>query len=502
MPADPAGLPVRETRNQRSLMTTQPHPPSGTPTYTNRYIILIIVLTGILMAVLDGIVVSIALPTMTSYFGVDVAQSQWTITAYLITMTSLLLVFGKISDYTGKVSLFISGLAIFTASSLACGLSTSLMMLIGFRILQGLGAAMVFSISSAILFLAFPVTERGRAMGYLGATVAIGSIAGPVVGGFLVGTLGWEYIFFINVPIGIVLLLAAARYLRLDEQKSSELNLDLPGSISLVVLMVALILMLGTLSDGISLTALLYGLIFVVATGAFIRQETHAKNPLVELDIFRNPLFSLPLLSMILYFIANFILSVTGPFYFEGVMGMEPSQVGMVYLVTPAIMVILSPLTGWLYDRHYSPNYATVGMMIVGGGFFVSGYATIMQNLTLILISFVGVGVGSALFQSPNNTDLMSALPPRKMGMASSVTATGRNLGMALGVSVATILVASILRVFGHQGAVLGTPGPLLATTIAIVVVIAGLICLLAGFFSYLRARSALKAGHPTHPVH
>ena len=483
-------------------MTPQPPPTTVTPEHTNRYIILIIVLTGILMAVLDGIVVSIALPTMTAFFGVDVAQSQWTITAYLITMTSLLLVFGKVSEYTGKVRLFITGMALFTASSMACGLSTGLMMLIGFRVLQAIGAAMVFSISGAIIFTAFPVTERGRAMGYLGATVAIGSIAGPIVGGFLVGTLGWEYIFFINVPIGVVLLLAAVRFLRIDEQRTSDLNLDVPGSVSLVMLMVALILMLGELANGISLMVLPYALLFIIATGAFIRHETHAKNPLVELDIFRNPLFSLATISMILYFIANFMISVTGPFYFEGVMGLEPSQVGMVYLVMPAIMVILSPVTGWLYDRYYSPHYATVGMVIVGGAFFVSGYATIIQNLTLILISFAGVGVGSALFQSPNNTDLMSSLPPQKMGMASSVTATGRNLGMALGVSISTILVSSILRASGHQGAVLGTPGPLLATTIATVIVISGLICLLAGVFSYMRARLALRTGNPHHTAH
>ncbi|ACL17088.1 MFS transporter [Methanosphaerula palustris] len=483
-------------------MTTQPPSSSGTPAYTNRYIILIIVLTGILMAVIDGIVVSIALPTMTSYFGVDVAQSQWTITAYLITMTSLLLVFGKVSEYTGKVVLFIGGMAVFTVSSLACGLSTSLMMLIGFRVVQAIGAAMVFSISGAILFTAFPVTERGRAMGYLGATVAVGSIAGPVVGGFLAGTLGWEYIFFINVPIGVVLLLAAARYLRVDEQRNAHLNLDLPGSISLVVLMVALILTLGDLADGASLTTLPLALVFLLATGFFIRHERQAKNPLVELEIFQNPLFSLPMISMVLYFIANFMLGVIGPFYFEGVMGMEPTQVGLVYLVMPTIMVFLSPLTGWLYDRHHSPHYATIGMAVVAGALFVAGYASVRQDLTLILLAFAGVGIGSAFFQSPNNTDLMSALPPQKMGLASSVTATGRNLGMALGVSIATILISVFLRVFGNEDAVMGAPVSVLAAAVGIVAVISGLICLLAGFFSYLRARSALKVDHPTHPVH
>ena len=187
-------------------MDSKKHFEDSFPPTKGRYIILAIVLLGILMSVIDGNVVSIALPTITQYFNVDVTLSQWTITAYLLTMTALMLVFGKISEYTGKTKLFIIGFIIFTLSSLACGLSQNMTELILFRIAQGFGAAMVFSISGAIIYEAFPVSERGRAMGFLGSTVAIGSIAGPVLGGFLVDSLGWQYIFLINVPIGIILL--------------------------------------------------------------------------------------------------------------------------------------------------------------------------------------------------------------------------------------------------------------------------------------------------------
>ena len=167
---------------------------------THKYVILVIVLVGVLMSVLDGIVVSIALPTITGAFSVDISSSQWTITAYLVTLTSLLLFFGRIAEFTGRALLFIAGLAVFTLASLACGLSATFGQLVAFRVLQGVGGAMVFSISGAILFLAFPPQERGRAMGYLGSTVAVGSILGPVLGGFLVDTLGWRSIFLINSP--------------------------------------------------------------------------------------------------------------------------------------------------------------------------------------------------------------------------------------------------------------------------------------------------------------
>lgn len=205
-----------------------------------RQIIMVIILIGILMAVIDGIVVSIALPTITRHFSVPVAESQWTITAYLVTMTSLLLIFGRVSEYTGRTRLFTAGLGIFTVSSLACGLSTTLSLLILFRVIQAIGAAMVFSISGAILFLASPPGEQGRAMGYIGSTVAMGSIAGPILGGFLVDALGWEYIFLINVPIGVLLLAIASRYLKIEERRSETLDMDWVGALSLVALMVSL----------------------------------------------------------------------------------------------------------------------------------------------------------------------------------------------------------------------------------------------------------------------
>ena len=148
--------------------------------------VLAIVLVGVFMAVLDSIVVSIALPTITTSFGVDVARSQWAITAYMLTMTSLLLFFGRVSERTGRTVLFIAGFTMFTIASLACGLSATLAQLVGFRVLQAVGGSMVFSIGGAILFQAFPVEERGRAMGFLGSTVAVASVLGPIVGGMLV----------------------------------------------------------------------------------------------------------------------------------------------------------------------------------------------------------------------------------------------------------------------------------------------------------------------------
>ena len=214
----------------------------------NRYIVLLLVLTGVLMAVIDGSVVSIALPTITKYFLVSIAQSQMIMTAYLVTLTSLLMIFGKVAEYTGKARLFWLGIALFTFSSLACGISTSLNMLVICRIFQAAGAAMMFSISSAIIFQAFPRGEQARAVSYIGVAVAVGSILGPSLGGFIVDLWGWKYIFLINVPIGMVQLLLSSRHLRIDDKRSSSLEADWVGAVTLITFIVSLMAILGQLS--------------------------------------------------------------------------------------------------------------------------------------------------------------------------------------------------------------------------------------------------------------
>lgn len=340
--------------------------------YGYRYAVLTIVLVSVLMAVIDSTVVNIALPTMTRSFSADLSQTQWTITAYLVTMTSLLLIFGKISEYAGRPRLFLIGIAVFTASSLACALSSNLAELILFRVVQGAGAAMLFSILSALIFATTPPDQRGCAMGSLGSTVAVGSILGPILGGFVVDTLGWECIFIINVPIGIILILASLKYLRFDEAKRERLDLDWHGSAAMILMFVSLIVALGNIAADRSpypVTAAAISL-FLTSLVLFVWHEKRCTAPLVDLSIFSHRSFIFPLTSHLIIFVAGFMMTVVGPFYFEGVMGYRPSQVGMIFLITPAFMVIAAPIAGWLYDRRRTPCYATLGSLLTGTGIF------------------------------------------------------------------------------------------------------------------------------------
>ena len=457
--------------------------------FRHRYAVLIIVLASVLMAVIDGTVVNIALPSMTRFFAVDLSDSQWTITAYLITMTSLLLVFGKVSEYVGRARLFFIGIIIFTASSLACGLSTGLPELILFRVIQGAGAAMLFSISSALIFATTPPAERGRAMGYLGATVAIGSIAGPIVGGFVVDSLGWQYIFFINIPIGLLLIAAAAAYLRIDEKRTSALSLDWYGSIAMITMFVTLIIALGNLADtgGITPTAIISGVISLIALALFILYERRCTFPLLDLSVFSNRAFLFPVIAVLLAFVANFMMAVVGPFYFEGVLEYRPSQVGLVFLVSPVVMVIVAPIAGSLYDRHPTRNYAALGMGIASIAFFLLSYCALIRYLPGIIVAFVLFGIGFGLFQSPNNTAIMSALPKEQLSTASSVIATSRNLGMSLGVSLGSILLSFQLMAAGYDGDVITADPMLLAISISRIMAVSAVLCLFVILLSSLK---------------
>ncbi|MDD4162303.1 MAG: MFS transporter [Methanothrix sp.] len=463
----------------------------------NRYMVLLLVLTGVMMAVVDGSVVSIALPTITEYFRVSLAQSQMIMTSYLVTLTSLLMIFGKVAEYVGRARLFWLGIALFSFSSLACGLSTSLNLLVICRIIQAAGAAMMFSISSAIIFQAFPRGEQGRAIGYIGVAVAIGSILGPSLGGFIVDLWGWQYIFIINVPIGIIQLLLSSRYMRIEEIRSSSLEVDWIGAVTLITFIVSLMALLGQLSISFTFqpSILALALIFLGSLAAFVTIESRQKTPILDLSIFRYRMFMLPCISMILFFVANMMISILGPFYFEGVMGYTASQVGLIYLIIPAIMVIGAPVTGWIYDKHQFRYLAALGMTIMAISMMLLGYMAgrTSPDLRLLLLTFVSMGIGGVLFSGPNNTEIMRGLPKAKINIASSFSATIRNLGMALGVSFSGVLVSLQLVQAGYYGTLVQARPELLSATISRVMMLAGVLCIISTLVSIYRGQNSSR---------
>ena len=467
----------------------------GVDAVKGRYIALAIVMSGVFMSVLDAVALNIALPAITSDFGVAVADAQWVVTGYLLTQTCFLIVAGKVSERTGQAKMFTAGLAAFTAASLLCALSADLGQLILFRVAQGVGASMLFSVSTSIVFRSFGIRDRGKAMGLLGSTVAVGGMLGPVIGGFLVGTLGWQSIFLVNVPIGAVAALAAVKVLRIDEVLVDRLHMDHIGTVLWVLSMSSLMLTLGWLGqDGtVALEVVIALLAFVASIALFIRRERTAPHPLMDISVFGVRRFTLVGLSMVMFFLSMSMVTILGPFYYVGVLNYDPAIVGLIFMVLPAVTMFGSPLVGKMYDARRFRPYAAAGHVVRAGGFFVMAFGFLVANVLMTIMGFFLMGVGSSLFQTPNNSEMMLALPKEKSALASSIQATTRNLSVAMGISIATILMTLMMGSMDY-GAIAG--GPLageLARSVAIATSFGGALSLIGAAISRRGEKLILK---------
>jgi MFS family permease len=254
----------------------------------------------------------------------------------------------------------------------------------------------------------------------------------------------------------------------------------------MITMFITLIIALGNLADtgGITLTAIISGALCLLALALFILYERSCPFPLLDLGVFSNRAFLFPVIAVLLAFVANFMMAVAGPFYFEGVLGYRPSQVGLVFLVSPVVMVIVAPIAGSLYDRHPTRNYAALGMSIASVAFFLLSYCTLIRYLGGIILAFVLFGIGFGLFQSPNNTAIMSALPKEHLSTASSVIATSRNLGMALGVSLGSILLSFQLLASGYGGDVISADPTQIAVAISRIMAVSAIFCMVVVLLS------------------
>jgi EmrB/QacA subfamily drug resistance transporter len=441
------------------------------------------------MATLDSSMVNIALPTITLDYKVSLSESQWTITGYLLSMTGLFIFFGKISEYTGKVRLFIIGWALFTVSSLACGFAPGLYELIAFRIIQGIGASMLSAVGGALIFEAFPPQERGKAMGLFGVVFGIGAVVGPALGGFIVDSLGWQYIFLINVPIGAILLACAFKYMKIPEMTAPTLEMDWIGAATLCISIVSLMLFCSEVAKGLTVTTPMaaYAVIAVLSFIIFLYRESTCKAPLLDLSIFGNRQFALPILSGLLMFMPISIANTLSPFYFEGVMGYTASQVGLISMVVPLFMMFTAPVNGILYDRHHWKYSAGAGALVYFAGFVLLGYALLTINFWLIIAAFIIRGIGGGIFSSPNSIETMSALSREKTAIASSVSSTVSFMSIMLGVAISSTFLTLELNASGYSGPIILAGSSLLASSIGQITLMAGLLLVVSAAASVLR---------------
>ncbi len=409
----------------------------------NPWIIFSVVAMCTFMSTLDSSIVNVALPVITKSFNSGLNTAQWVITAYLLTISCLLPIFGRAGDMYGQRKILTLGMGVFIAGSSLCGLSVSIWMLIASRVVQAVGAAMMMSNGPGIIAAAFPLKERGRALGAIGTVVAIGSITGPGLGGIITGISGWEMIFFINIPVGVAAIIMGRMLLPKGINRNE--TFDFAGSILFALSIGSLLLALSSSKRGdwnsfYTIASLITGMTSIIL---FVYTEKKVRHPMLDLALFRNRPFLFGNISGLLSFMAMFTNAVLLPFFLSNIKNLPPSQVGLIITPFPLVLGITAPVSGYMSERIRAVYLTTTGLCITGTGLLLmSRIAPDTPVITIALIQAL-MGFGSGLFQSPNNNSVISSVPREKTGTAGGIGALMRNLGMVIGTASAVTIFES-----------------------------------------------------------
>ncbi|MCR1934543.1 MFS transporter [Clostridium tepidum] len=413
-----------------------------TNTYKNNWIILAIVIMSPFMACLDSSIVNVALPVMAKELSTSMAGIEQVVTSYLIVISAAILIFGRLGDIKGKTNVFKYGFIIFVLGSFLCGISTTLNFLIFSRIVQAIGAAMTMSTSQGIITHTFLPNERGRALGISGTSVALGTLLGPPLGGLIISVVSWEYIFLINVPIGLIAFIAAMKYLPKDEVKSDQ-SLDIKGAILFIICIVTLFwaMLKGQQIGYNNINIIISFIISLICFIVFIMLELKIENPMLDLSIFRNRVFSVNIFSAFVMFIGISCINIIQPFYLQDVLKLSPAKTGFIMMAYPIVLSVVAPISGYLSDKMGSKKLTLAGIAVASIGLFCMAFLNEQSTFLMITLLLSVVALGNGLFQSPNNSLVMSSVEKIKLGIAGGVNALIRNLGFIFGVSFSTTIL-------------------------------------------------------------
>lgn len=400
------------------------------------------------MGPLDASIVNTVLPAITESFHTEISIAQWVPTVYLLTISSLILLYGRLGDMLGYRTIFLYGLAAFTLASVLCGSSQSISMLIAFRAVQGLAAGMMMAVSFAIITAAFPPTERGKALGVSAVAISMGLGLGPTLGGLIAEHLSWRYVFFVNVPIGVSALLWSSRIIPHGTKNPGQ-RLDVAGASTALVFLLSILLYanrgedwgwLSPTSTSLLAVAFVFGVFFIWI-------ERTSSQPMLNLSLFANRMFSFANLSALLSFMALYALVFLTPFYLAFVLHYSILKVGLIMAASPAATLFVAPLSGAASDRVGTRGLAFCGMCISALGLFLLSGLTESSDAFDVIWRIAIAGLGMGMFQSPNNSAVMGSVPFTHLGIASGILAAMRNVGMVFGIAVAGAVLYNVAPV-------------------------------------------------------
>lgn len=429
-----------------------------------KWTVLLIASIGSLMGPLDSTIVSVSLPIISQDLGMDYTTSVWVPTAYLVVTAALLLTVGRLSDLRGRKPIYIAGFGLFVLGSFLCSIAQSGEQMIAFRVVQGVGAAFIMATAVALITDAFPPRERGKALGINAMSVYIGLSLGPPLGAFLTGQLGWPSIFWVNIPIGVAVILMAHWKIREAPRPGDGEGFDILGAVTFGTALVTFLVAL-TFGEGWGWTS---GPILGMLAGAgaafaaFVLVE-HRRGPraMFQLSLVtRNRLFASANLSALLNYASYFGVSFILSFFMQRVLGYDLGLTGLVLLSMPAVMTVLSPLSGWLSDRVGSRALASGGMLLIAAGLALlstlDGGAGPLELVAYLLL----LGVGMGLFSSPNTSAIMGCVERTQLGVASGTLSTMRTVGQSLSLAFMGALIATASSTELVSSLFMGAPLP------------------------------------------
>jgi len=384
---------------------------------------------------------NVALPSISRELSMDAIQLSWVATSYLLAAAVFLVPFGRIADIVGRKRIFLYGITVFTLGSLLTGLAVSGVMLLGARVLQGLGSAMIFGTSVAILTSVFPAGERGRVMGINVASVYFGGSVGPLVGGFLTEHLSWRSISLLVVPLGLIVILYTTSQLKGEWAEARGERFDLTGSLIYAAALIAIMYGFSKLPNSLGIGLTLAGILILFA---FVRWETRTRAPVLNLRLFaHNRTFTFSSLAALISYSATAAVTFLLSLYLQYIKALTPQQAGLTLIAQPVVQAAVSPLAGWLSDRIEPRIVASVGMALTAVGLvslaFLVGPTTPLW-VTVAQLMLLGLGFG--LFSSPNMNAIMSSVQKKFYGVGSGILATMRLLGQMLSMGIAAMLFA------------------------------------------------------------
>ena len=406
---------------------------------TKRAALLVATLTSFLTPFM-GSSVNIALPSIGREFAMDAVLLGWVATAYLLSAAMFLVPFGRIADIYGRKRIFTYGILTFAFSSLLSAIAPTAVFLVCCRVLQGIGSAMIFGTGIAILTSVFPAGERGKVLGINVAAVYSGLSLGPFMGGFLTQQLGWRSIFFLNVPLSLIIVAVTVWKLKGEWAGAKGEKFDLSGSVIYALSLPAMMYGFTLLPAMSGVWLILIGLLGLVA---FIRWETGRESPVLDINLFKgNTVFAFSSLAALINYAATFGVGFLMSLYLQYTKGLTPQQAGTILICQPIVMALCSPIAGRLSDRVEPRVVASIGMGFTMVALFLFSFLTQDTSIGFVVVSLIVIGFGLALFSSPNTNAIMSSVEKRSYGVAAATVGTMRLTGQMLSMGIAMLVFA------------------------------------------------------------